>query len=429
MEATLDNADTTEVVVTVTVAADEFNAELETGFKQLSQNVKMKGFRPGKVPRAVLEKAHGAQLRQECQQHFVQRGLQEIVQEKSLRPVGMPHFAKDDLQIAEDGSFTCRVSLMLRPDYTLGEYKGLAVEAPRVEVTDEEVNTALEQFQQSQGRPEPAAAGLKEDGMALAHVEVFHGEQSLMARDGVRLAANVTPPGLDEEAYRAAIIGSVDNAVHDLEMVFPDDFQPENLRGQKGRCVITVKQVFDMLRPTEEELIKMVGAEDKADMLEKVRADIQRQKEAQVNGQVELQLLEQVIGAHEMELPERLVQDQVNNRKNSLFQQMVQQGMSEDEAKANVEAQDEALRTESIHNSKALFLMEDIAAAEDLGVQNEDIGRKFQEIAQRNRTSVDEVQKYYQEHNLLNQLAMEILELKVRAFLRENAKITEVDPS
>lgn len=429
MEATLENADATEVVVTVNVTADEFNNELESGFKQLSQNVKMKGFRPGKVPRAILEKAHGEQLRQECQQHFVQRGLQEIVQEKELRPVGMPFFAKDDLQVEESGAFTCKVKLMLRPEYTLGDYKGLAVEAPRVEVTDEEVENALTQFQESQGRPEPAEDGLKEDGMALAKVEILHGDQEIMAREGVRLAPGTCPPGLDADAFKAAMIGCTADSVHDLEMTFPDDFQPEELRGQKGRCVITVAQVYDMKRPTEEELIQMVGAEDKADLLTKVRADIERQKQAQVNGQVELSLLQQVIEAHDMQLPERLVVDQINNRKNALLQQMTQQGTDAEAAKTEIESQDEALRNEAIHNTKALFLMEDIAAAENLGVQNEDLGRKFQEIAQRNRTSVDEVQKYYQENNLLNQLAMEILELKVRAFLRENASITEVDPS
>ena len=82
------------------------------------------------------------------------------------------------------------------------------------------------------------------------------------------------------------------------------------------------------------------------------------------------------------------------------------------------------MRTEAAHNTKALFLLEDIAQAENLQVQNEDVDQKFQEIAQRNQTSVEEVKKYYQEQNLIQQLAMEILEIKVRTFLRENATIT-----
>ena len=258
---------------------------------------------------------------------------------------------------------------------------------------------------------------------------MFNGDESLMARDGVRLSPNTTPPGLDDDAYKAAMIGSDVDTTHELPMVFPDDFQPEALRGQTGRCVIEVKQVFDMIRPTEDELIKMVGATDKADLEAKVREDIQRQKQNQVNTQVELQVLEQIIANHEIEVPTRLVVDQINNRKNHLLQELSSQGVAQDDAVAQIEAQEEALSNEAIHNTKALFLLEDIAAAEDLGVQNEDVARKFQEIAQRNRTSVDEVQKYYQENNLLNQLAMEILELKVRAFLRENATITEVDPS
>jgi trigger factor len=427
VEATLENVDACEVVVTVSVPAEEFTSELEGSFKNLSKNVRMKGFRPGKIPRAVLEKHHGEALRQETQQNFVQRGLQEIVAEKELRPVGQPRLTAEDLEVADDGGFTARVALSLRPEYKLGEYKGLEVEAPKVTVTDEEVETAIEQFKESQGRPEPAADGLTEDGMALASLELLDGEDSLMSRDGIRLSYNVVPPGLDEEAYKAALIGSKDGAVHDVPMIFPEDFQPEALRGKEGVCRITLAQVFDMQRPSDEDLLKMLGAEDLDEMKKKVHDDIERQKQAQVDAQVELNLLEKLISAHDIEMPARLIEDQVNNRKASFFQEQTQAGTSEDDAKAMCEDQEEAFRTEAIHNSKALFLLEDVAQAEELAVQNEDIARKFQEIAQRNQTSVEEVQKYYQENNLINQLAMEILELKVRAFLRENAKITEVD--
>lgn len=429
MEATLENVDSCEVVVTVSVPAEEFTSELEGSFKNLAKNVRMKGFRPGKIPRAVLEKHHGEALRQETQQNFVQKGLQEIVAEKELRPVGQPRLNPDDLEVAEDGGFTCKVELSLRPQFKLGEYKGLEIEAPRVDVTDEEIATAIEQFKDSQGRPEPAADGLAEDGMALASLELLNGEESLMSRDGIRLSLKVVPPGLDEEAYKAALIGSKDGAVHDVPMTFPEDFQPEELRGQAGTCRVTVAQVFDMQRPSDEDLMKMLGAEDEAEMKQKVHDDIERQKQTQVNTQVELGLLEQLIAKHDIEMPARLIEDQVNNRKASFFREQTEAGLSEDEAKAQAEEQDEAFRTEAIHNSRALFLLEDVAQAEELAVQNEDIARKFQEIAQRNQTSVEEVQKYYQENNLINQLAMEILELKVRAFLRESAKITEVDPS
>jgi len=429
VEATLENVDACEVVVTVSVPATEFTAQLEGSFKELSKNVRMKGFRPGKIPRAVLEKHHGETLRQETQQNFVQKGLQEIVAEKELRPVGQPRLTADDVVVAEDGGFVAKVAMSLRPDYTLGEYKGLEIEAPKVEVTDEEVATAIEQFKESQGRPEPAADGLTDDGMALASLELMNGEDSLMKRDGIRLSMKVVPPGLDEEAYKAALVGSKDGDAHDIPMTFPEDFEPEELRGQAGICRVTLAQVFDMQRPSDEDLQKMLGAENADDVNTKVREDILRQKQAQVNSQVELGLLEQLITAHEIEMPARLIEDQINNRKAAFFQEQVEAGTSEEDAKSQADEQEEGFRTEAIHNSTALFLLEDVAQAEELSVQNEDIARKFQEIAQRNQTSVEEVQKYYQEKNLINQLAMEILELKVRAFLRENAKITETSPA
>lgn len=426
MEATFETIDTCEVVVTVSVPADEFNAELNSNFARLAQNVKMKGFRPGKVPKSVIEKHHGEQLRSETQQHFVNQGLQQAVSEGELRPVGQPRLAQEDLEVADEGGFTCKVGLSLRPSYELGEYKGMTIEAPGVDVTDEEIVEAITGLREGQARPEPAGdAGCAEDGMALGKIELLSGEEVLMAREGMRLSPTTVPPGLHEEPYKAAMIGSKDGDVHDVPMTFPDDFQPEALRGTEGICRITVAQVFDMQRPTDEDLMKLLKVDDMDAMGERVREDIQRHKENQRQQQIELNLLEKLIDMHDIEIPGRLLADQIANRKMSAQQQMAGQGASEEEIAAELAQNESNFETEAVHNTKALFLLEDLAQAEGIQVQNEDVARKFQEIAQRNQTSVEEVQKYYSENNLINQLAMEILEIKVRAFLRENAEITE----
>ena len=426
MEATFETVDTCEVVVTVSVTAGEFKNELDQNFANVAKTVKMKGFRPGKVPKSVIEKHHGEQLRSETQQRFVQQGLQQAVQEGELKPVGQPRLAEDDLVVADDGGFTCKVGLSLRPDYDLGEYKGMAVDAPVVEVTDEEVTEAIEGLRDGQGRPEPAGdGGCKEDGMALAKITLVSGDKVLMEREGVRLSPLRVPPGVHEEPYKEAIIGAKDGDQLEVGMTFPDDFQPEDLRGTEGLCRISVAQVFDMQRPTDEELWKLLGVEDQDSMNERVKEDIGRHKEHQRTQQIELNLLEKLIDMHEIEVPSRLLADQINNRRMSMLQLLIQGGVAEGDAQSQVEENESSFEAEAIHNTKALFLLEDVAQAEGIQVQNEDIAGKFQEIAQRNQTSVEEVQKYYQENNLINQLAMEILEVKVRGFLRENAEINE----
>ena len=425
MEATLENIDSCEVLVTVTVPGDEYKTELDSNFKRLSQTVNMKGFRPGKVPKSVIEKHHGEELRRDTKQQFVQQGLQKVVTDEELRPVGQPRMDAESLTDAEDGGFICKVELSLRPAYELGEYKGLAAESEKVEVTDTEVDEAIENVRTQQGRPEPVSEdGLKENGMAMARLELLEGENSIMARDGMRLSPMSTPPGVDEEAYKAAMIGAKEGAELEIPVTFPEDFHVEEMRGKAGTCKISIAQAFDMVMPTNEELIKMVGAEDEAGLMQRVREDIEKAKQHQANMKVELALLETLIASHDMQLPSRLIEDQINNRKNAAAQQMMQEGVSEADIEGKLAEQEDAIRTEAEHNTKALFLLEDVAQAEELQVQNEDVAQKFQEIAQRNQTSVEEVQKYYQEQNLIQQLAMEILEIKVRTFLRENATIT-----
>ena len=425
MEATLETIDPCEVLVTVTVPGDEYKTELDSNFKRLAQSVNMKGFRPGKVPKSVIEKHHGEELRRDTKQQFVQQGLQKVVSDEELRPVGQPRMDADSLTDAEDGGFVCKVELSLRPTYELGEYKGLTAESEKVEVTDTEVDEAIENVRTQQGRPEPVSdEGLKENGMAMARLELLEGENSIMARDGMRLSPMSTPPGVDEDAYKAAMIGAKEGAELEIPVTFPEDFHVEEMRGKAGTCKISIAQAFDMVMPTTDELIKMVGADDEAGLKQRVRDDIEKAKQHQANMKVELSLLETLIANHDMQLPSRLIEDQMNNRKNAAAQQMIQEGVSEADLEGKLAEQEDAMRTEAEHNTKALFLLEDVAQAEKLQVQNEDVAQKFQEIAQRNQTSVEEVQKYYQEQNLIQQLAMEILEIKVRTFLRENATIT-----
>lgn len=429
MEATYETVDTCEVVVTVTVPADEFQSELKSNFARVAKTVKMKGFREGKVPASVIEKHHGDQIRSETQQQFVQQGLNQAVTEGELKPVGQPRLSQDDLVVADDGGFTCKVGLSLRPTYELGDYKGLAVEAPAVEVTDDEVTQAIEGLRDGQARPELTEEGCGESGMALAKVALVSGDDVIMEREGVRLAPDRVPPGVHEDAYKEAIVGAKAGDELEVGMTFPDDFQPEDLRGTEGLCRISVAQVFDMQRPTDEDLWKMLGVEDQAGMDERVREDITRHKDHQRQQQVELNLLETLISSHDIEIPARLLEDQINNRRATALQQLLQGGVPEAEAEAQIAENESNFETEAVHNTKALFLLEDVAQAEGIQVQNEDVARKFQEIAQRNQTSVEEVQKYYQENNLINQLAMEILEIKVRGFLREHAEITEAQAS
>jgi hypothetical protein len=189
-------------------------------------------------------------------------------------------------------------------------------------------------------------------------------------------------------------------------------------------CRVTITQAFKVIVPTREELRELMGVEDEDEMLVKARESLEQANADHEHRRQESALLEQLIDAHAMDLPGPMVEDQVAGRLNALRNELEGQGLVEDKVSEEVSVQEPQIRAEAVKGAKAYFLVEVIAEKEDLQVTQPELQAELKLIAQRNRSPLEEVQKYYQEENLIPQLALEIVERKVRVFLREAANVS-----
>jgi trigger factor len=408
--------------VTFTVPHDEFDAEFQRALREVGRRVKMKGFRPGHVPTAVVEKFNGAQVRQEVAQKFLNQAYQRAIQENELKPLAHPRIDLGEIEAGKD--FAREFDVNLRPTFDLPEYKGLKVESQLAPVMDTDVEAAIEQARKNQAHPEAAGDdGTPEDGMVLAKVELLYQGNVVFERDGLRLAPGTSVPGVEPSAYKNALIGTKDGAVVELPVDFPADFEHEAARNQTGTCRISVKQAFKVLVPTREELMKILGVEDEAG-LKKLAQD--KLEEAQLNAEnnrIEAALLDRVIAATPMELPLMMVEEQAQARLAQMRQELAGQGVPEAKIAEEISAREAEARTGADKSARGYFLIEQIADKEGLKVVEADLMGELRSIAKRNKASLEEVREYYKEQNLVPQLAMEILERKVRAFLRANAVV------
>jgi trigger factor len=161
VELNVDKTATAVAKISFSVPAAELEAELDRGLKSVSRNVRMKGFRPGKVPRKVVEKAYGENLRQEVIGRFINQAYQRAVKEHELRPLAHPRLGADALRRGEDGSISAEFEVPLRPSFELPGYTGLQVTSELEPVMDQQVEAALDEFRDSQATPEKAG----EDGL------------------------------------------------------------------------------------------------------------------------------------------------------------------------------------------------------------------------------------------------------------------------
>jgi trigger factor len=424
VQLSVERIGATKAKVSFNVPAADFAADVRTRLNEAAGKANMKGFRPGKVPPQVIEKQFGEQVRLDSKKHFLEQALQRAVEEQKLKPAAWPRVAPADLALGQSGELAHSFDLLLRPDIELGNYLGLEVEARAVEVSEAEIDAALADLRRQQSRLEAAGdAGLPADGMALAKVELVSGERTVASRDGMRFSPKTPPAGVDAAAFESALVGAREGEKRELAMRFPDDFEPAELRGQDGQLRIELKQVYRVVPPSDEELFKLVQVADEAAMRAKAGEHLRAAKQLQEQQRQENALLDQVLAAHPVELPAELIEDQARARLDARANQLAQQGAPQATIAQLIESEREQAKQASQRGLHGMYLIEAIAAKEKLQIADADLVAEVRQIAQRNNASFEQVRDHYQKNNLVNQLAMELLERRVRSLLRERARL------
>ncbi len=428
MEVTCNNTGPCEARISFSIPRDDFNKALEQALTESGRNVRMKGFRAGKVPRSFLEKQFGADARKQVVEHFSQQAFRQAIEEHDLKPVGRQTIELDGVDFEAPEGLEHEFDVSLRPTIDMTDYKGIEVESELSPVLDEELDEALNDLRRQQATPKPVGdEGLPSDGVAVLTLRWEREGESVFEREGLRMSPEAAPPGVEADAFKDALTGTQVDDERELPFTIPEDFPEvdEEHRGQEAACHIKITEAFEMIPASDEDLAKMLESDDFDAARDVARKQMQEAREQQETQRQETLLLQQVLAAHDFELPSSMVEEQVSGRVQQLTMQLTQQGLESEELEAEVTKQTESIRSEVQQGTKALFLVSELAEREGLEVTQEDISGELAQIAQRNQASMEEVVKYYRENRLLDQVAIELIERKVRKFLRENANIQE----
>jgi trigger factor len=414
--------------LTIVVPPDKVQAHLDQMYESASHQVQLKGFRPGKVPRRVLEKRFGPGILQEAKEQIVNNCFNEACRDKQIVPVGRANiddFDKLEVALGRALQFTVRVDV--RPTFELKKVTGTPVDAYETTASEQDVDNALKEIA-NQKRAIKKVESPAEDGDFLkADLRFVDADgNQVHERKAVQLNTRIPVAGTDPAAFAKALIGATVGSGIELALTFPDNFEKDQVRGKPG--VVTL-QVHEVLRvtpaPIDEALAKSLDFASvdalKADLQqrisdEKVRVGKARQEE---------QCLEAALQGHDFALPQSLVDEQARVSLGQFADRLKQSGMAEPEVeKKLVESKDEA-QTDAKRRVKLFFLIDAIARKEKIFVTEGDMETEVRSIAQSNNASPQQVIEFLEKNNQIGELRLAILERKVRNFLRDNAKITD----
>lgn len=413
-------------VLTFEVSVEDFDQALDQAFKKVSKDVQIPGFRKGKIPRSIFEKRFGVEsLYQDAVDIVLPSAYSKAVDEAEIFPIAQPSIDIDQIEKGQPLVFTAEVEV--KPEVKLGEYKGLEVEEKSVEVTDEDVEQEIENLRERQAELVVKEDSEIEDGdTAVIDFEGFKDGVAFEGGQGenhsLEIGSGQFIPGFEEQ-----LIGKKAGDETEVEITFPEEYHAEDLAGRDAVFKVKIHEVKAKELPElDDEFAKDVDEEVETldELKAKKREELETNKKQQAENEQREELLQQASDNIEVEVPEAMVDTEVNQMVREFEQQLQMQGMTL-EMYSQFSGQDEnalkeQMREDAEKRVKTNLTLEAIAEAENLEATEEDIDAELEKMG-----SMYGVEK----EQLLQMLggSTETLEndLKMRAaieFLAENSK-------
>ncbi len=412
---------------TLTIAAKDIDARVDQEIKRITPQIKMPGFRPGKVPPNLIRKMHGESLHADALNATVQDSVQRLLAEKKLRPALQPEVELDEGYAAgKDAEVQVRLETL--PDMPVPDIKGLKLERLTVEANDEAVAVQLDQLAQAQARYDDAKAGHKA-AMGDQVVIDFVGKVDGVAFDGgtgdgmaVVLGSGNLIPGFEDQ-----MVGVKVGDQKQLNVTFPTDYPTDSLKGKPATFDIKVTAVKTAAgSKIDDDFAKQMGLKD----LDQLKGLLRDQQQQELNGltrtHMKRRLLDQLAASHDFEVPPSMVEAEYEQ----IMVQMRHEASHEaDSAAALAEIDKDAAEYRSIAERRVRLglLLSEIGAANGIEVSQQEMNRLIgQAAAQYQPADRDRFIKYVQEDAMAAaQLRAPLYEDKVVDFLFSTAEITE----
>ncbi|HEY1087989.1 MAG TPA: trigger factor [Archangium sp.] len=396
--------------------------ELTAAYSTLARQVKVPGFRPGKIPRRILEQRFKSEVEADVVKRVQLLGFIDALKETNVAAVGDPSFSGGTLDPKKPFAYSARVEV--KPVVTVKDYKGL--ELPKIEggVADEKVTEQLERMREQrtevvkvEGRDVVQKGDLVViDFDATKDGKPFPGntgrDVTVEVIEGQLIEGNM--PGLE---------GAKVGAVKEIEYTFPADYRVEEVKGQAAKFVCTVKEIKSKTTPALDDAFAKTMGEESVDALKKrIRTDLERAAKARAETDEREAVFKALADKNPIEVPQAMVNRGIDFMLENALGSLMRSGLDPNMLQLDWSKLREELRPKAQLEVRGQLLVEAVGAAENLEPTDADVDARLEKLAADNNVAVDVVKKQYQTAEARDSLKNRTREEKVIAFLKQHAK-------
>ncbi len=417
MQVSVKNTSAIEKRLTIQVPAEEVKQQIDARLREIGKQVKLKGFRPGRIPFSILRQRYGPQATQEVIQQTAQASLQQAIEQESIRVAANPRL--EDVPVLDNETgLEINAIIEVFPELETINVADISIERPDVSVTDEDVSEMLATLKKQKIVWSDVERKPVKGDQALVEY-VAQTEQGRVPEKGKhRLAVILGESGFD--ALEKAVGKMAAGDTKDLKLEFPADYREPALAGIKADVALELTKVQKGTLPEiDDDFIKSFGVDsgDVEELNSEIRNNLERELGQAISTQLKTQLVDRLLAMHkDMEVPESVV----INEAHGLLKQMLRG--------AEIEVTEEMLEhfmEPARKRVRSGLLLSEVAKQNDIVIDGAKVREAIEEIAQTYEEPREVVQMYYSDQRLLQAVENSVLENQVVDWVVNNAKVTD----
>lgn len=427
MNAKIEDISSVKKKISFEVPAEKVNEEIEKAYKKIAKSAKIKGFRAGKVPQAIIEKTYAPQMEEQVLNRLINDSYFKALVEHRIPAISDPEIV-DSSAIEKGQPFTYEAHVEVKPEVEVKDYTGLTLQKERLEAGDEVIEERLEEMRAGRAEKEVTSRKKARTGdFVTIDFEGFLNDVPFAGGKGedyeLELGSGTFIPGFEEQ-----VEGMKRDEEKEISVTFPEEYGNKELAGQPVVFKVSVKEIKEKVLPAlDDEFAKGFGLESLDELKSKLKEAHVSQETNRIDGDLRERLMTALIERNSVEVPEAMVQSQLQYMLKNITNRLQSQGMSLEMMGMNESSFNAMYRETAVKQVQGSLILEGVARQEDLKVEEGEIDGKLEQIAAMSNAPLEAVKKYYAADEARQGLMAQIAEEKAVEFLLEKSTVNEVD--
>lgn len=417
--------------IKVSIDRADIDKRLNEKFSELTFDAQVRGFRPGKAPRQLIERQFKKDVDEQVRSELLLQSLEQLADDHDVAPLSAPNIDPSKIEIPKDGPMVYEFEVEVRPHFDLPNYKGLKLKRPVKTFNDEDVNREerrlLEPYGQMVPKEEPAT--VEPGDYVIADMTTRDGERLLgeMKETKLRVEPRLVFKDSVAPKFGEQVKGAKPGDTRTVDIQLSDAVADPSMAGKTVQATLTIKDIKTVRMPEmTHELMHQFGVHSAEQLRELIRVVLDRRLEYSQRQSAREQVLGEIAAAATWELPRDLLARQARSALNRRVMEMQSSGISEDEIRARMRLlQQDVMRTTELA-LKEHFVLQKIAEDEKIDINEDDINEEIERIARQYDESPRRVRARLEKDDMMDSLAAEIIERKALDLILQSAEYEDV---